>query len=107
MKIVVVTVGIIVGVLGLAWGITGNDFLLYRAFAPKYEQVRRDTFEQSKAYNQGMVQELQNMQFQYEQADDAHKAALRSLILHRAADYDEKQLPPALRSFISDLRRAR
>ena len=47
---------------GLTWAVQGNDFFMYKVFAPKYEQVRRTTFEQSKAYNQGMVQELQNMQ---------------------------------------------
>lgn len=100
-------VGFVVVVCGLGWVLTGNDFMLYRYFAPKQEAVRRQVFEQTKSYNQGMVQELQNMQFQYEQADDSHKAALASVILHRAADYDEDRLPRDLRTFISDLRRAR
>ena len=92
---------------GIGWAVQGNDFLLYKAFAPKYEAVRRETFEQTKSYRQGMVQELQNMQFQYVQADDAHKEALADLILHRAADVDSETLPPALRAFISDIRNQR
>lgn len=44
--------------LGLIWIFQGNDFFLYRTFAPKYEKVRRQTFEQTKSYNQGMIQEL-------------------------------------------------
>lgn len=90
--------------LGLGWVIQGNSFFMYRMFAPKMEQVRRDVFEQSKAYNQGMIQELQNMQFQYEQADDAHKAALGSIILHRAADYDSERMPSDLYAFIQQLK---
>lgn len=90
--------------LGLTWAIQGNDFALNQYFNPKYEQVRRETFEQSKAYNQGMVQELQNMQFEYEQADASHKAALGSIILHRSADYDVDRLPPDLRGFIDKLK---
>ena len=92
------------GILGLTWVFQGNDFFLYRAFAPKYEAVRRQTFEQSKAYNQGVQQELQNMEFEYVQADPAHKAALASIILHRAADYDESKLSPDLATFIDGLR---
>ena len=63
MKIVGICVLAIILLLGLGWLVTGNDFFLFKVFAPKYEQVRRETFEQSKAYNQGMIQELQNMQF--------------------------------------------
>ncbi len=111
MKDILGIVGVVVGaavlLTGAAWLIQGNDFFMYRVFAPKYEAVRRDTFEQSKAYQQGMVQELQNMQFQYEQASDSHKAALADLILHRAADFNESDMPGGLRSFIAQLKRDR
>jgi uncharacterized phage-associated protein len=89
---------------GVTWIAQGNDFFLTKVFAPKYEQVRRETFEQSKAYNQGMIQELQSMQFQYLQAKPEQQDALASIILHRAADYDMDRLPPDLRSFIQGLK---
>ncbi len=100
---------VVVAILGLSWAIQGNDFFLYQYFAQKYEQVRRTTFEQSKAYNQGMVQELQNMQFEYVKADDAHKAALADIILHRAADYnmDDSRVPSDLRDFVAKLKQER
>jgi hypothetical protein len=94
--------------LGLTWIFQGNDFFLYKAFAPKYEQVRRDTFEQSRAFNQGMVQELQNMQFEYQKEKDPNaKKALAPIILHRAAGYnlDDPIVPSDLRTFIEDLKR--
>ncbi len=106
MKVVGVIVVALVMLVGLPWLVMGNDFFLYRYFAPKQEAVRRQVFEQTKSYNQGMVQELQNMQFEYVQAKPAQQAALASIILHRAADYDVDRLPPDLRSFIADLRRA-
>ena len=96
---------IIVIFLGISWIVTGNDFFLYKYFAPKQEAVRREVFEQSKAYNQGTIQELQDMEFQYEQADSAHKTALASIILHRAADFDENKLPRDLYDFIQKLKR--
>jgi hypothetical protein len=103
-KIVAGVLGAIVVVLGLTWIIQGNDFFLYKTFAPKYEQTRRETFEQSKAYNQGMIQELQNMQFEYVKAAPEHQAGLRDIILHRAADFPEDRMPPDLRIFIFQLR---
>lgn len=107
MKYMGIFFAVTVGLLGLTWVFTGNDFFLYRFFAPKEEAVRRQVFEQSKAYNQGMVQELQNMQYQYVQADKEHKAALASVILHRVADYDVDKLPPDTAAFIAELRRSR
>lgn len=99
-------VGAVVVLLGLVWAVQGNDFFLYKTFAPKYEQVRRETFEQSKAYNQGMVHELQNMQFEYIKADESHKTALASVILHRTADFDmrDSRVPSDLRQFVADLK---
>lgn len=93
--------------LGLTWIIQGNDFFLTKVFAPKYEKVRRDTFEQSRAFNQGMVQELQNMQFEYQKEKDPNaKKALAPIILHRAAGYnmDDPIVPVDLRTFINDLK---
>lgn len=90
-------------VVELTWELTANDLALTHYFAPRYEAVRRETFEQSKAYNQGMIQELENMEFQYEQADDAHKQALAAIIRHRAADFDRTKLPDHLASFIATI----
>lgn len=93
-------------VFGIGWAIQGNDFIAFRFWAPKYEAARRETFEQSKAYTQGSIQELQNMEFEYAKANSDQKAALASVILHRAADFDEARLPADLRGFISGLRTA-
>lgn len=107
MKIVFGVLAAFVFVFGLVWLVQGNDFFLYSVFAPKYEAVRRETFEQSKAYRQGMVQELQNMQFEYIKATPSQQDALASIILHRAADVDENILPSDLREFIRGLRQKR
>ncbi len=107
MRAVSIVVGAILAVFALVWIGQGNDFFLYKVFAPAYEQVRRETFEQTKSYNQGMIQELQNMQFEYAKAAPEQKDALASIILHRAADYDMDKLPPDLRQFVQQLRRER
>ena len=89
----------------LTWFIQGNDFFMYKFWAPKYEGVRREVFEQTKSYNQGMIQELQNMQFEYVKADKEEQVALAEIILHRSADFPEDKLPSDLRIFIAELRR--
>jgi len=107
MKEVATWMAVILAFLCIMWGVQGSNFFMFKVFAPKYEQVRRDTFEQSKAYRQGLVQELQNMQFEYIKADFQHKTALAVIILHRAADYPIENLPINLQNFINDLRSER
>jgi len=93
---------------GLTWLVQGNEFFLYKYFAPRQAAVEREVFEETKSYNDGMVQELQNMQFEYAKTTDVKaKDAMASIILHRAAAYDETKLPADLRSFIQDLKRER
>lgn len=91
-------------VLALGWVVTVNDIALTGFSQPKYEAIRRGTFEQSKAYNQGMVQNLRTMQENYVLANDEQKIALASVIKHETADYDVDNLPPDLRAFVRGLR---
>ncbi len=107
MKYVAIAIGVIVLVLGLTWVVQGNEFFLYKVFGPAQEQVRREVFEESKAYNDGMAMELDAMRFEYVKAAPEHQAALASVILHRAATYDVDRLPVDLRQFIQELRNKR
>ena len=104
---IALVLGLFLLLFSFGWLIQGNDFFLYKYFAPKYESVRRETFEQSKAYNQGMIQEIQNMRFEYVKATPEQKDALASIILHRVADYNLDKMPYDLRTFIETLRKER
>jgi hypothetical protein len=108
LKVIGIGILVLVAIVGLAWIIQGNDWFMYKVFAPKYEQTRRETFEQSRAFNQGMVQELENMRFEYTREKDPNaKKALADIILHRVAGYnlDDPAVSYDLRSFINDLKR--
>ncbi len=105
MKNVFIGISAFILLIGLGWFLTANDLLMANFFAPKQEAVRRKVFEQSKAYNQGMIQELQNMQFEYVKAKPEQQAALRSIILHRAADYPADSMPADLYAFIQEMKR--
>lgn len=107
MKYVAAVFGVIVLALGLMWAVQGNAFFIQQAFAPRQEAVRREVFKESQAYNDGMAQELDAMRFEYVKAAPEHKAALASVILHRAASYEIDRLPSELRSFVEKLRAGR
>ena len=87
----------------VTWGVAYHDLIFTSFFAPKYENVRRNTFEQSKSFRTGAVQELQNMQFEYIKASPEHKKALADIIRHRATEVPEDAMPTDLQSFISNL----
>jgi len=73
-------------------------------FQPKFEQVRRNVFMESQAYNDGMMRDLQNLQLEYIRADDAGKAIVRATAMHRFAAYDPSRLPSDLREFYFQLK---
>ena len=92
---------------GLDWYSAGENFFLYKYFAPKQAAVQRQVFENTPSFNKGMIQELQNMQFDYiKEKDPDAKAALASIILHRASGYNlnDPDVPADLRSFIEELK---
>lgn len=105
LRIVGWTIGVFLFVGAVGFLSQGTDFVLYKFWAPKFENARREVFENTKSYNQGMIQEIENMAFEYAQADDAHKEALAQIILHRTADFDLDKLHPDTRAFIQQLRR--
>jgi hypothetical protein len=93
----------LVVIFGIGWVVRANFFAQEKVFAPQEEALRRETFEQSKAYNQGLAQEIQGMQFEYVKATPDQRAAMRSIILHRVADYDVSRFPADTRKFIESL----
>jgi len=95
----------IVGGVALLWGVAYHQLIFTAFFGPKFENVRRNTFEQSKSFRTGAVQELQNMQFEYIKASPEHKVALKDIIIHRAAEVPEDAIPQDLYNFIQGLKR--
>ena len=102
--VILVVFGIIILSMGLGWLVQGNDFFMFKFWAPKYENVNRQIFENTMSYTQGMAQDLSNAKMQYVQATPDQKAGLASIIVHRFADYDVSKLPPDLQDFLQSLR---
>jgi len=103
MKPILAIVGGVFTLGAVTWGLAYHDLLFTSFFAPKYENVRRNTFEQSKSFRTGAVQELQNMQFEYIKSAPEHKKALADIIRHRALEVPADAMPTDLQSFISNL----
>jgi len=92
----------LVAILALGWIFAGNDFFMYKFFAPKQEAVRRQVFENTKSFNDGMIQELQSMQLDYAKGNDSQKDAISSVVVHRYSTYNDVNLSGDLKAFVSE-----
>ena len=95
--------GITLVLLPLLGGLGYISYLAYAFYAPKYEQVRYDTFKQSQSYNDAMLRDLQDLRMEYIKANDEQKAALKAIAIHRFSVYEINRLPPDLQSFYNSL----
>jgi len=105
-KDILAGLGIFIFVIGVTWAVQGNNFFMYKFFAPKMEEARHEVFVNTVAYTDGNIQELRNYQIAYIQADDNHKKALASVIQHQFAAFPTDKLPLDLQQFISSLNRS-
>ncbi len=86
---------------------TGGDLAIYRFWAPKQENAKREVFENTQSYVQGKTEYLSRLRYQYQTLPEgSQKAALRTLILSEASTVDNNKLPADLQLFIQQLKGA-
>lgn len=103
-KMLGVVFGCVAAVMALGWIFQGNDWFMYRFFAPRYEQVRRQTYEQTKSYRQGSVQRLNTLCTQASEADEDHRGMVNDVIAQEFAEWDSADVPAYLRQCLSSAR---
>lgn len=95
---------ILVAVIGLGaigWLAQGNQFFLYKIFAPQYEAVRRDVQIESRAYTEATIRNLYAYRRQYLAAKtDDERAALKNAALHEFGIFPQERLPADLRAWM-------
>ena len=93
--ILIVTMLFVCGLIGLGW---------YAFFAPKYENVGRNVFEQTKSYTHGKVQDLAKHYQEYNKPG-ADKEVIKEFVIMRFAEFDANHIKPKkLRKFLVSLR---
>jgi len=95
--------GLFVCSLAISFGSTTLQLKWRQYFAPKFESVETDIYRENKSYVEGTVRDLREMRVEYEKATDAHKSALRSLILQRSRELNYERLPSDLQAFLTEL----
>ena len=82
---------ILIYVLGFV--ATGGDLAIYRFWAPKQENARRQVFENTQSYTEGKIQNLEQECHAYRTTDGAQKEALAGEIRNEASTIDINKLP--------------
>lgn len=88
----------------LGFVMTGGDLFIYKFWAPKMENAKREVFENTQSYVQGKVEYIGRLRFQYQTAEGPQKEALKTLILSEASTVDNTKLPLELQAFIGGLK---
>jgi hypothetical protein len=103
-KVVLVIMGICIAFIAFGWLVQGNNFFMYKFFAPKQEQVRREVYEQTYSYKQGSVQRLNSLCMQINAADDTGKDMLYQVVNQEFASWNSDDVPDYLRSCLATAR---
>jgi hypothetical protein len=89
--------------LALGWVLVANDTAMLKVFGPARAEIRRETFEQTKSFRDGVIHELRSMQFTYLKATEDQKPGLASVIKHQAVQLQASAMPKDLADFIATL----
>ena len=96
---------LIIVIIALGFGFGLLDLEFFKFFAPKYQNVKREVFLNTRSYNEAAMQDLTKYRLEYIKANTMEeKAAIVSLIRHRFAEYDSSKLPQELRKFLDEIR---
>jgi hypothetical protein len=79
---------------------------MFQFFAPKFENVRREVFEQTQSYTHGKIQDLAKYKAEYDAAEsEEDRQAIRGVILMRFAEFDETKIRSlGLQQFLREMR---
>jgi len=93
MKVILSVIGaiILLVIVGLATDLGG--ILWSGVTNPMREEVRRDTFESSRAFNEGVIRDLANYRQQWLDAEESDRPAIESTVRHRFPNYAIEDVP--------------
>ena len=98
--------GVFVGFLALIFILELFRLGMFKFFAPKKENIRREVFENTKSYTHGLVQDLSKYWNEYRKAESQDdKNAIKGIVRVRFAEFDiDKLNSPQLKQFLINMR---
>ncbi len=104
-KIVLLSIAGFLALLITIFVLTSADLAFTRFFKPKYQNVERKVFEETKSYVHGKIQQLSKYYREYQSADMAGKETLKKVVQVEFAEFDSNNITePTLRNFLVTMR---
>lgn len=91
MKKVFYVIASLVTMLALVFGLNYFGLVSFRFFAPKYENAKREVFENTQSFVEGKRQSLTKHYNEWRKSNDDAKSAIRMVVMQEFANFDTKQ----------------
>jgi len=99
-----VVIFIMILLIAFWFAMSGVDLFSYSFFAPKYENVRRNVFENTQSYIEGKRQELSKYRLEYiREKDSIVKEAIASTIRQSFTNFNKTKLDYDSQIFLDSL----
>lgn len=86
--------GIVIGALILVLALDYSGVLWEGVIMIKREEIRRDVFEGSRAFNEGVIRDLANYRQQWlDTEDETERSTIESTVRHRFPNYAIEDVP--------------
>jgi hypothetical protein len=97
--------GLILVAIATVFVVSFLSFKGYEYFAPKYEEVRRNTMVNSRQYDEATLRELYRLKRQYDEAKtDEERNTVALSARHEFEIFPEDKLPPKLYTWMQEIR---
>lgn len=94
--VVVLAIVFVLNVLGL---------VSFRFFAPKYENARREVYENTQSYVEAKRQAITKYYNEYRKALPADKLSIRAIVLQEFANFDTEKLTTKQQEWYNEITR--
>lgn len=100
---VVAGIGALALLLALGFGLKALGLFNIQFWGVKYEDAHRKVYEQTKAYNHGMIRDIENLCLDAQQVESqTHKDVIKATINHRVSAFTG-ELPSHVKQCLNTL----
>lgn len=106
MKNFFIGVGIFIGIVVILFILELTGLGFFKFFRPKYENARREIFEETQSYVQGKIQQLAKLYVEYNDAETLEdKDAIKQVVIMQFAEFDAENIRETqLKLFLKNMR---
>lgn len=102
-KIIFASIGGLIVLLALIIGLQYLDLVNFSFFAPKYQNVQRNVFENTQSYTEGKRQDLVKYYHEWLTADKTGREGLKSIVLDDFSNCDTSKLTPSEKQMYDEM----